>query len=285
MMNQREINIYLSKLISNPKYSIKMYENPNKFMDKYYIATESREVLIDFFKKNGGRFVNSSILQKIKRMDGLKAALTNVYRYLGEEKFELEFEKYLNSLPFNNDVKRNPVIESEFFCSFIIDSIGDDVLKLIALYEKEKNNLIIDLQNTDDNWIDYTPKIDIAPLEKVFVISHPTVRVKKFTKNINVLLDLLHKGKPPSVLKENLMERESNIMFYKKNKSREIISCMIGDVICHIILSCKNVILASNIFNEVNECYDIDKDTFISSLKMLNSNGLIFLSAKDILNE
>ncbi len=51
MMNQREINIYLSKLISNPKYSIKMYENLNKFMDKYYIATESREVLINFFKK------------------------------------------------------------------------------------------------------------------------------------------------------------------------------------------------------------------------------------------
>ncbi|MCT8347365.1 hypothetical protein LGZ99_09110 [Photorhabdus temperata] len=78
-MNKREINIYLSKLISNPKYSIKMYENPNKFMDKYHMTLESREVLIDFFKKNGGRFVNSSILQKIKKMDGLKGALPNVY--------------------------------------------------------------------------------------------------------------------------------------------------------------------------------------------------------------
>lgn len=83
-----------------------MYENPNKFMDKYHMTLESREVLIDFFKKNGGRFVNSSILQKIKKMDGLKGALPNVYKYLGEEKFEFEFEKYLNSLTFNSEVKK-----------------------------------------------------------------------------------------------------------------------------------------------------------------------------------
>ncbi|WP_445496944.1 hypothetical protein [Photorhabdus sp. SF281] len=285
-MNKREINIYLSKLISNPKYSIKMYENPNKFMDKYRVAQENREVLINFFRKNGGRFVNSSILQKIKRMDGLKGALPNIYKYLGEEKFEFEFEKYLNSLNFNNEVKKNPVIESEVFCNFMINSTEDEILELIALYEKEKNRLIIDLQNMNNNsWKDYIPKTDIGKMEKIFVISHPTVRIKKFAKNISVLLNLLHKGEPPNVLKDHLMEKRSNILFYKKDKSREIVSCMIGDIICHIILSCKNEILASNMFNEASEYYGIDKNTFVSTLKTLNSKGLIFLSAKDIRNE
>ncbi|KER02289.1 hypothetical protein LGZ99_09115 [Photorhabdus temperata] len=137
----------------------------------------------------------------------------------------------------------------------------------------------------NNSWMDYTPKIDIGTMEKVFVISHPTVRIKKFTKNISVLLDLLRKGEPPSVLKDKLMEKRNNILFYKKDQSREITSCMIGDIICHIILSCKNAILASDIFNEVGEYYGIDKNTFISSLETLNSKGLIFFGVKEIRNE
>ncbi|WP_340614771.1 hypothetical protein [Xenorhabdus thailandensis] len=114
-MNMKEINIYLSKLISNPKYSIKMYENPNKFMKINQISQENKDILVNFFRKNGDKFFKSSILQKTKRMEGLIMALPYLYKYLTKELFEYEFEKYLLSLDFDNEVKKNPIIESIFF--------------------------------------------------------------------------------------------------------------------------------------------------------------------------
>lgn len=124
-----------------------MYENPNKFMEIYHISQSSRGILIDFFRQNGSKFVNSSILQKTKRMDGLIMSLPNLYNYLNKDNFELEFEKYLINIDFNNEVKKNPIIESTFFCEHIIQKTGDDLLRTIALYEKEKNNLLKDKIN------------------------------------------------------------------------------------------------------------------------------------------
>ncbi|OKP04807.1 hypothetical protein [Xenorhabdus eapokensis] len=278
-MNMKEINIYLSKLISNPKYSIKMYENPNKFMKINYISQENKDILVDFFRKNGDKFVKSSILQKNKRMEGLIMALPYLYKYLAKEQFEYEFEKYLLNLDFDNEVKKNPIIESIFFCRHIINKTKDNILKNIAIYEKEKNSLLIDLQqnnllnpNTKEN-LKYN--IDDIDLERLFIASNSTIRIKKFNIDIISVLSLIDKKLPKDAIKKTPNKNELNILFYKKQKSRKIISLSIGDIINHIIFLCKKVISFSELYQEINKLYNIDKECFITTLKNLRSNNLV----------
>ncbi|MCG3460397.1 hypothetical protein L7G72_00690 [Xenorhabdus bovienii] len=280
-MNIKEINIYLSKLISNPKYSIKMYENPNKFMEIYHISQSSRGILIDFFRRNGSKFVNSSILQKTKRMDGLIMSLPNLYNYLNKDNFELEFEKYLINIDFNNEVKKNPIIESTFFCEHIIQKTGDDLLRTIALYEKEKNNLLIDLQEKTFNIeVELSKDIKYDAIEKIFIVSNPTIRIKEFDTNIKSLLSLIEKENFREELNKKMEKVKTNIVFYRRDRTRKITSLSIGNIINYIILTCKTPISACKLFEKINKQYILDRESFSKTLKILSSKNLISLSNK-----
>ncbi|MDX7997736.1 hypothetical protein FE394_00615 [Xenorhabdus sp. Reich] len=283
----KEINIYLSKLISNPKYSIKMHENPHKFMIEHDISKENKELIINFFKINGDKFVKSSILQKIRRMDGLISALPILYSYLGKEKFECKFEEYFINLSFNDNVKKNPIFESVFFCRHIIKNTKDNIIKSIALYEKEKNKIIINLEvKTSDNEKENNGnEIENNEIPEALLISNPTIRIIKFNIDILSLLSDINKNTSKENYQKKSQRKKSKVLFYRKENSNKVISLSIGNIIHHIILKSKKPILVSELLEKTNELFNIDEGSVISTLKILKEKKLISFNKKVIHNE
>lgn len=277
------IQLILSKLITNPRCLIRALGNPNEYFTELLISGETLKQLVDFINTNSHQFLSSSLFLARKRFLTLLETL-NIYRNIKtSDEIDIFWNKYLSSFKLDDHAPKNPMYESIDFCHYIKNNEKiDEIEDLILDYEITRNNIILAYNTWPHTYFLSSLKINdviLNELNDYEFFFHPCSKIIKFSGNISDLIRVCNTSINNTELKNIFKKSHSEeLMFYKNYNTGKIISIKVTEPLKNLIRSLKEIKThkyTSPDFIENN--FGLNTQAFIQTINNLIKNGVCML--------
>lgn len=226
--NTETLSSVLAKLVTNPSYVEKNIHNVSTLLADFDISSHDNALLKDFFREYGKQFLASTRLLKKRRWDNIKQSLQLLTLVLSSEKLNTLWEAYTQNIGLQDEVPKNPLIESTRFCEYLLAHGSLTAIEnALITYELIRNQTIV---NFSMDFTDYAA-------EKSFKAIHPCYVVKSFECNISALVKATNQGQKSEHLSSIYQPIPETILFYKNWKKDGVASLKINPYVEQFIAS------------------------------------------------
>ncbi|MDP1574324.1 MAG: hypothetical protein Q8L78_05285 [Coxiellaceae bacterium] len=289
--NQKSASIQtiMAMLITNKRYVLKALENPKKFINQYQVSEKTSDEFITFINNYGSKFISSALLLNKKRFDSVISALTVINKLFSISQLEMIWERYLTTIEIDEEVPKNPLLESIRFCQYVNDFEKiDEIQRNLIEYETIRNQVIIDHSLHNVGYSQLSAEFNTAIPEEAKKIKgfiHPCAQIKEFSCNISELIQALANDSSKEDLKRVYKGSNEKMLFCKNWIKGGILSVKISEVILNaiaILHSSKTLPDFITLLSEKLSINSIDANTLI---KMLIQSGIMIVIPVNNLSE
>lgn len=276
-----EIQLFLSKLVSNANYALKAFENPRRFIKSQMLSDTISVQFIQFMEEYGSQFVASSLILRRKRYLDVITALDLLSHLYSEIQLEKFWNRYMSNFELNDAVPKNPLMESVVFCQYLLknEKISETEYELIS-YECIQNQTTIEygLHEQGYSHLKLSPNdVNFFDSEEIFLLFHPCMKIHIFKCNISELIKAVKKDQSLDQITEQFKNCEENIVFYKNWHKGVMTSVKISETLKNIIGYIKYSNNSKQAYNNIKNNLNIDADECKKILQTLIQLGMILL--------
>lgn len=275
------IQTIMAMLITNKRYALKAFENPKKFINRYQVSEKISNEFVLFINNFGAKFISSSLLLNKKRFDGVLSTLTVINKLFSISQLEMIWERYLTTIEIEEEVPKNPLLESIRFCDYINDFEKIDAIqKNIIEYEAIRNQAIIDHSFHGAAYSQLSMEFNILDQEgmkKIKGFIHPCSQIKEFNCNVSELIQRIANGCTKEDLEKSYKKSNEKMLFCKNWIKGGILSVKISEVILNAISDLSSSETMSDFLVSLFEKSSISSIDANTLIKLLIQSGIMIV--------
>ena len=276
------IQLLLSKLVTNPSFLIKSLENPAKFVKSINLTDSTAQQFIEFAEKYGQKFMISALVLRKKRLIDIKASLNLLNIFYNERQFDKFWDRYLSEIELDDVVPKNPLLESVKFCQYLLDKEKISTLEQsLITYDLVKTKVMIDygLHPHAYNHLRYS-NLDEKLLnsENTKIFFHPCMQIQPFNNNISEVVKYLLKNKSSKEI-VNIIHQPSieELLFFKNIHKGTILAVKLDNTLKSVIEALQQSEHSRHAFENMKRYLNINLKESINVVKNLVDSGLVML--------
>lgn len=276
---QINIQLFLSRLINNPRCLIRALGSPDKYCDEIKVSTSCKEAFKDFSSQHGLPFLASALMQSRKRKLAIIDTLPCYQKLKTADELDQLWHRYLFSFALDDHTPKNPVYESIAFCQYVLRHETLTPLDMLLLrYELARNETIIAYNTWPHRYMNQAvsiEKLEPETLDQYQLFVHPCAKIVTFAGNISILIKAVQSSDTiPSLY--TLLDDKTNesIIFYKNYNNAKVTSFKLTGNLITLIKSLQTQQNLKDIYVLCQQSFNLSVEAFIQIIQQLSKLGL-----------